>query len=109
MWFLELAEKPGTFEKVDEFVYKNRETAVSPNGQRRYTDHYVLSTGNSTKIVYNGSPNILPLICRMLGLAQSHGLTASPIYSEPEHIHFVGRSSFLYDLSTGNRYKRVNK
>lgn len=108
--FLELCSEPGRFEQVNQFVFDSRKFALNNEGEQRYTDHYIIvHDDGSVEMNFRGDAKVVGVICRMLG--QQPPTNASSVrgfYDEPTHVRFRrGNSRFLYDLETGERWKRA--
>lgn len=108
--YLKLNDGSGRFERVDEYVFKNRAFALDANGESRYTEDYVLVHDQGMlDINFSGPVNSIGVICRILGEQPPTSASSSKgFYDEPEHVYFKrAKSEYLYDLHNGKRWKRA--
>ena len=109
LYYLQLTGKT-QFEQVSEYVFKNRKHALNDEGGPRYTDCYVTVAGEDVQMVLVGNKALLSLVCRMLQVREMTGTVNGGIYVVPSHIPFSkANSNWLYEVMTGNIYKRANK
>jgi hypothetical protein len=109
-FYLELSDEHGRFEAVNQFVFDHRSYALNDDGNPRYTEHYiVVNDDGSVEINYVGRVEDVGVICRMLGQQPPISACSSKgFFDEPTHVRFYcRRSHFLYDLQTGERWKRA--
>jgi hypothetical protein len=101
-FLLQTAANDLKFELVDQHIFDNRKFAIDGDGNPRYSENYAVSEGNRVEIHFEGNSQCLGGIARMLNVSGNLGQA-----DEPTHVRFArGRSVWIYEVETGERWKR---
>lgn len=93
------------FEKVNEYVYNNRKSVISDEGQLRYGDDVItLNEGSKINISGNVDCHEVTKLLKIAGFKTPEN-TYDPIVHEPETVRIKGRKrEAMYFIKTGETY-----
>ena len=105
-YFLQTAVDAERFEEVPEAVFKDRKWAVDVDNNPRYTGNYFVVDGMDVNIHCDKIPvRLIGGINRMIGNGPQD--SRNGIGDEPTHVNFKrGRSSWIFECATGQKYTK---
>ena len=96
------------FEEVDEFVFKERTHALDADGEARYTGNYfTLHETEGVEAHFSGDTRGLVVMAQLCGIKPERIERSNGLAIEPAMVKFQkGRSRFIYELATGEKFKK---